>query len=120
MIHDIAKIIASKIKPCMPPTTKAPIGFGRYQNDHKIDILGTKLKFNANHVTTGAMKPMIHIGTIKIGLKATGAPNIKGSLILKILGIIVALPISLFFFDFAMKQNIKARASVQPPPPIVI
>ena len=42
MIHDIAKIIASKIKPCMPPTTKAPIGFGRYQNDHKIDILGTK------------------------------------------------------------------------------
>ena len=68
---------------------------------------------------TGPAIEVSQKGTIMIGLKAIGAPNTRGSFILKIDGPIQILPMTFNFFAF---ENIimTFNGSVAPIPPIVI
>lgn len=77
----------------------------------------TKPPLKANQVIVGIIKALIHIGIIKIGFKATGAPYTNGSLILKIDGTNAICPNLLILFHFERIIMI-FNAKVIPIPPI--
>lgn len=80
--------------------------------------MGTKPIFMTTHVKIGPTKPLIHIGIINIGLKAIGAPNTIGSLILNMEGTSDAFPIIFNLCDLAINANMIHNDNVAPPPPI--
>ena len=57
-------------------------------------------------------------GTKKTGLRTSGAANSSGSLTAKQTGTMEALPTARISLDLAMKQNMNARTSVAPVPPM--
>lgn len=68
----------------------------------------------------GTKKALIHVGIIKYGLKAIGAPKNNGSLILKIDGTITAFPIAFSCKDLLKMSIIMDSDKVVPTPPIEI